>query len=112
MTARPLISKTDQSTPTNETQTPHPVTVTAPTNPAQSGGPKRQIDTTDPVLAVSIALRQSEFDELQQFADGLGGSRGSLMTALLRRAIRDLRAGRIQFVKRGVKLTEAGEDSK
>lgn len=110
MTARPLISKTDQSAPTNETQTPSPATHSNPAAPSDTPS-GRYIDTDDRVIAVSVALRQSEFDELQQMADDLHGSRGSLMSALLRRAMRDLRAGRVRFERRGIRLTEIEPES-
>lgn len=76
---------------------------------AESGEHGRLIaerNDADRVIGISLALRQSEYDELQAVADQYGASRGSLMTVLMRHAMRDLRAGKIPLKKRGIRFID------
>ena len=69
---------------------------------ARVGG--RHVDPSDPVTNVSVTLRTSEFNELQTYADKRSATRGSLITALMRHAMRDLRAGRVTLKVEALKF--------
>lgn len=84
---------------------------TPPAAPAQStkgaaAAPPADDPASDKVIAVSLALRTSEYATLQAVADQYGASRGSLMTVLMRRAMKDLAAGKIKLTKVGLKFVD------
>ena len=66
----------------------------------------REIRPDDKVMGVSLTLRESEFAELQNIAEQHHASRGSLMTALMRYAMRDMRAGKFKLKTSGLKFVD------
>jgi hypothetical protein len=61
-------------------------------------------DKPDRVQAVSVALYESEFYALQDYANEHHASRGSLLSALVRHAWREVRAGRLKPDTKGLKF--------
>ena len=67
----------------------------------------RHVDPSDPVISVSVTLRTSEFNTLQTYADKHSATRGSLITALMRHAMKDLRAGRVALKVESLKFVDS-----
>lgn len=61
----------------------------------------------DSVIIIGLALRRSEFDELQRIADRHHAARGSLLSVLMRFSMREHKAGRIKLTTERQKFTAA-----
>lgn len=86
-----LVGATKQATHPTQTKTK------ATPSRAVAGRKARELRPDDKVINVSLSLRESEYSELQAYADKRSASRGSLMTALIRHAMREMRAGRVDL---------------
>ena len=97
------VSMTDLVGATKQVTRPTPTKATSTPGPTP-GRKVREMRPNDKVINVSTAIRESELAELQAYADKRSATRGSLITALMRHAMRDLRAERVKLKVEALKF--------
>jgi hypothetical protein len=90
--------------PLAKTSAPTPTAQVSPPKPTEAPQPTLTDGDDNGVIAVGVALRKSELRYVKQYAEEHGVTGGSLLTALMRYALKDFADGKFKPVKKGLKI--------